>query len=183
MFYMNYTLTAQTKKEADMKTKYHFSVPEQKRVRMIIHTDCKNEADDQYALVHHLLTPKFIVKGIVAGHFDLGGKMYKSGRSATASLEEIHRILHLMDAEEYPAFLGSQLPIPDEHTPVDSEGARFIIEEAMKDDPHPLYIACQGAVTDLASALLIEPRIAKRMTAVWIGGGAYPAGGFEFNVQ
>ena len=59
-----------------MKTKYHFSVPDPKRVRMIVHTDCKNEADDQFALVHHLLTPKFIVKGIVAGHFDLGGKMY-----------------------------------------------------------------------------------------------------------
>ena len=27
----------------------------------------------------------------------------------------------------------------------------------MCDDPHPLYIACQGAVTDLAYALLIEP--------------------------
>ena len=54
-----------------MKTKYHFNVPDQKRVRMIVHTDCKNEADDQYALVHHLLTPKFIVRGIVAGHFDL----------------------------------------------------------------------------------------------------------------
>lgn len=166
-----------------MKTKYHFSVPDQKRVRMIVHTDCKNEADDQFALVHHLLTPKFIVKGIVAGHFDLGGKMYKSGRSATASLEEVNKILDLMDAREYPSYLGSQLPMPDEHTPVDSEGARFIIEEAMRDDQHPLYIACQGAVTDLASALLMEPRIAKRMTAVWIGGGAYPAGGFEFNVQ
>lgn len=32
-----------------------FRVPETKRVRIIIDTDCKNEADDQYALVHHLL--------------------------------------------------------------------------------------------------------------------------------
>ena len=28
-----------------MQTRYHFSVPDQKRVRMIVHTDCKNEAD------------------------------------------------------------------------------------------------------------------------------------------
>ena len=165
-----------------MKTKYHFTVPDQKRVRMIVHTDCKNEADDQFALVHHLLTPKFIVKGIVAGHFDLSQKMYKSGQSATASLEEVQKILSLMDAEEYPAFLGAQVPMEDEQTPIDSDGARFIIEEAMRDDPHPLYIACQGAVTDVASALLMEPKIASRMTAVWIGGGAYPNGGFEFNV-
>lgn len=165
-----------------MKTKYHFTVPDQKRIRMIVHTDCKNEADDQFALAHHLLTPKFIVKGIVAGHFDLGGKMYKSGITASASLEEVKKVLDLMDANEYPAFLGAQVPLQDEETPIDSEGARFIIEEAMRDDPHPLFIACQGAVTDIASALLMKPEIAERMTAVWIGGGAYPEGGFEFNV-
>ena len=164
-----------------MQTKFHFNVPDQKKVRMIVHTDCKNEADDQFALVHHLLTPKFLVRGIVAGHFDLSQKMYKSGKSATASMEEIQRILKLMDAEEVPAYLGAQVPMKDENTPIDSEGARFIIEEAMKDDPHPLYIACQGAVTDIASALLMKPEIAVRMTAVWIGGGAYPDGGFEFN--
>ena len=33
-----------------------FEVPFQKRVRMIVDTDCKNEADEQYAFVHHLLT-------------------------------------------------------------------------------------------------------------------------------
>ena len=79
-----------------MKTKFHFRVPEQKRVRMIVHTDCKNEADDQFALAHHLLTPKFIVKGVVAGHFDLSGKMYKSGRSASASLQEVQKVLELL---------------------------------------------------------------------------------------
>ena len=165
-----------------MQTKYHFTVPEQKRIRMIVHTDCKNEADDPFAVVHHLLTPKFIVRGIVAGHFDLSPKMYRSGKSASASLEEINTILELMDAKEIPAFLGAETPMPDERTPVDSAGARFIIEEAMRDDPHPLFIACQGAVTDLASALLLEPGIASRLTAVWIGGAPYPTGGNEFNL-
>ena len=165
-----------------MQTKYHFHVPEQKKIRMIVHTDCKNEADDQFAVVHHLLTPKFLVKGIVAGHFDRSEKMYGSGKTASASLEEVHKLLRLMDAEEIPAFLGAEKPMPDEQTPVDSAGARFIIEEALRDDPHPLFIACQGAVTDLASALLLEPRIAKRLTCVWIGGGAYPEGGPEFNL-
>ena len=39
---------------------YTFSVPDNKRVRMIVSTDCKNEADDQFALAHHLMTPMFI---------------------------------------------------------------------------------------------------------------------------
>ena len=35
---------------------YKFSVPESKRVRYIIHTDCKNEADDQFTVMHALMT-------------------------------------------------------------------------------------------------------------------------------
>lgn len=52
----------------------------------------------------------------------------------------------------------------------------------MRDDPRPLFIGMQGAITDLASAILMEPRICERMTAIWIGGGVYPEGGFEFNL-
>ena len=50
-------------------------------------------------------------------------------------------------------------------------------------DPHPLFIACQGSLTDLASAIRMEPAICDRMTAIWIGGGMYPEGGFEFNLM
>ena len=41
---------------------YEFTCPEQKRIRLIIDTDAKNEADDQFAIVHHLLSEKMIVK-------------------------------------------------------------------------------------------------------------------------
>lgn len=30
--------------------KYDFKVPDQKKYRVIVHTDCKNEADDQFAV-------------------------------------------------------------------------------------------------------------------------------------
>lgn len=53
------------------KMNYTFSVPDNKRVRMIVSTDCKNEADDQFALAHHLMTPMFILKGIVPCHFNM----------------------------------------------------------------------------------------------------------------
>jgi inosine-uridine nucleoside N-ribohydrolase len=33
----------------------------------------------------------------------------------------------------------------------------------------------------MASAYLMEPRIAQRCTVIWIGGGSYPNGGKEFN--
>ena len=61
---------------------YAYTVPENKKVRVIVHTDCKNEADDQYAVAHHLMTPRFDVKGLVAGHFwDCTGKLRRNHQS------------------------------------------------------------------------------------------------------
>lgn len=52
------------------KWNYEFTVPDEKKIRMIVYTDAKNEADDQFTIAHHLMTPKFIVKGIIGAHFD-----------------------------------------------------------------------------------------------------------------
>ena len=42
--------------------------PETRR-RVIINTDAKNEADDQFAIVHALLSPSLDVRGLIAAHF------------------------------------------------------------------------------------------------------------------
>ncbi|HCW23819.1 MAG TPA: nucleoside hydrolase [Lachnospiraceae bacterium] len=166
------------------KWNYEFDVPDQKKVRMLVYTDAKNEADDQFTIAHHLMTPKFIVKGIIAAHFDRKPRQDMTSDTAQESFDEVNRILNLMDIEGVaPVAKGSIRPLVDENTPNPSEGAKLIIEEAMKDDPHPLYIGCQGSITDLASAILMEPRIQDRMTAIWIGGGDYPEGGPEFNLM
>ena len=166
------------------KWNYIFDVPDNKKVRMIVSTDCKNEADDQFALAHHIMTPKFIIKGIVGAHFNMNPQEYGNGHTAQASVEEVHKVLRLMDVDDmYDVYKGAEYPLADEKKPQESEGARFIIAEAMREDSHPLFIACQGAVTDLAAAILIEPHICTRMTAIWIGGGKYPSGGFEFNCK
>lgn len=163
---------------------YKFTVPENKKVRVIVSTDCKNEADDQFAVAHHLMTPRFDVKGIVAGHFWKNPQMYGELGTAKASYDEVLKLLDIMEVKDkYPVLMGAARGLENEETPMDCEGARFIIEEAMKEDTRPLYIACQGALTDVASALLLEPEIASRMTVIWIGGGDYPDGGFEFNLM
>lgn len=163
------------------KLNYRFSVPEEKRVRMLISTDAKNEADDQYAIAHVLMTPKFDVRGFVAAHFD---RYWQSGVTAQASLDELHKVISLMDMTGVcPVEKGSERAMEDEMTPRDSAGARLIIQEALREDPRPLYIACMGSLTDLASAILMEPSICQRMTCIWIGGGVYPEGGREFNMD
>ena len=52
--------------------------------------------------------------------------------------------------------------------------AAAIIEEAMRDDTDvPLFVTCGGSLTNIASAWLMEPRIAGRLTLLWIGGREY----------
>ncbi|MCS6947101.1 MAG: nucleoside hydrolase, partial [Steroidobacteraceae bacterium] len=63
-----------------------------------------------------------------------------------------------------------------------SAAAQAIVQEALRDDPLPLFLTCGGPLTNVAAALRLEPAIARRMTVVWIGGGAYPAGGWEYNL-
>lgn len=168
--------------------KYQYQVPKEKQVRLLIYTDCANEADDQFAVAHALMTPKFDVVGIIAAHFDKNtqreGAPYAQGTTAKLSYDEIMIVLEKMGLTgKYPVTLGAGEALRDADTPILSEGARMIIEEAMKEDDRPLFIGCQGSITDLASAILTEPEICHRMTAIWIGGGDYPKGGFEFNLM
>jgi len=161
-----------------------FQVPPRKKVRVIINTDAKNEADDPFVLAHHLMTPKFDVKGIIACHFETKAKEFGVGKTMQLSYDEVELVLKLMGLTgEYPVAKGAQFPMVDEKTPQVSEGARMIIDEAMKEDERPLYVLFQGGLTDLASAILMEPKIQGRFTAVWIGGGAYPKGEVEFNMK
>lgn len=157
-----------------------------RRRRVILDTDAKNEADDQYAIVHALLTPMFDLRGIVPAHF--GDR--RSDQSRAESTAEVELVLELMGMQGAVTIAdGASAAIPDESTPVDSPGARLIVEEAMRDDAGPLFVALLGPLTDMASALLLEPRIAERdVTVVWIGGAPYgeklPRGGtVEFNLS
>ena len=163
---------------------YDFDVPEQKKLRIIVHTDCKNEADDQFALAHHLMTPKFVITGILGGHFNMVPREYGDGNTVKASVDEINLVLDLMGLKgQYPVLEGASRALQDENTPIPSPASDFIIKEAMKDENKPLFIVMLGAITDLASAILVEPEICGKMTAIWIGGGQYPDGGFEFNCK
>jgi len=159
---------------------YAFKVPDEKIVRVITNTDAKNEADDHFAIVQTMLSPKFDNVGYIAAHF---GNI-KSQDSMMDSYRELTKIFDKMKfPKEGLLYKGAHIAMPNKTTPVDSEGARLIIQEAMRDDSRKLYVTFMGPLTDLASAYLMEPRIAGRLTAIWIGGGRYPNGGQEFNLS
>ena len=146
------------------------------KIRIIICSDAKNEADDQYALVHAMLTNKFIIKGLVAGHF----RDHWTNHLSYAEMVKLAKLTNTYG--EYPIVLGADQKLVNIKEYEVSAGTRLIIEEALKEDSLPLYVLNIGALTDLAVPLLEEPKITSKMTAIWVGGGRYPKGSKECNL-
>ena len=136
-----------------------FDIPDYKKIRVIVDTDAACEADDPFAIVHALLSPKLMVKGVVAEHFNVAHSMEDS-------YNEILNIKQAM-AVDFPAFMGQTGPLFQDA--FISEGVDFIIKEALTDSPYPLFILCQGAITNVAMAVKSCPDIIGKATVIWIG--------------
>ncbi|MEV4106311.1 nucleoside hydrolase [Nonomuraea sp. NPDC049695] len=139
---------------------------------MIINSDAKNEADDQFAIVHGLLSPTLDIRGLIPAHFGTR----RTQRSMEESREEIDLLLDLLGLTDSVAVAnGAATALPDEHTAVDSPGARLIIEESeLASERDPLYVAFLGPLTDMASAILLDPELVRRpVVVIWIGGAGY----------
>ncbi|MBZ0304040.1 MAG: nucleoside hydrolase [Anaerolineae bacterium] len=142
-------------------------------IRMVLDTDTYNEIDDQFAVVHALLSPERLrVEALYAAPF------YNNRSSGPAdgmekSYEEIIRLLdRLQVSPDGFVFRGSDRYLPSYEQPVRSPAALDLIERAMSSGNEPLYVVAIGAITNVASAILIEPRIIERIVVVWLGGHA-----------
>jgi len=166
-------------KRSDILKRIGITPPPASRIRLIVDTDAKNEADDQFAIMHHLLTPMFDVCGIIATHFEQ--KTGHTGTSMEASYREIEKVLTLAEIEDVPFFRGCVSPLRSPGDTPDSEGTAFLISQARQ--PGKLYIAVQGAMTNVAAAINAAPDIASNLVILWNGGGPYPKGRPEFNVM
>lgn len=168
-------------KRNDWLARMGLQLPPQAQIRVVVCSDVSNEADDPFAVLHHLLTPSFDVRGIVAAHFE--SKAPGSRATMEQSYQGLLTLLVETGMEDVPALRGCTAPLADENDAPDSEGVEFLIREALRDDPRPLYVTVLGALTDVAAALNRCPAIADRLTVVWIGGGPYPQGMREFNLM
>jgi inosine-uridine nucleoside N-ribohydrolase len=147
------------------KAMLDYTVPEYKRLRVIVDTDAACEADDPFAIAHALMCRKFEVKAIFAEQF--GGP-----ETTQKSYDEIMTVLDAMEVSA-PVFMGEKGKLSETADGGISPAARFLIEEALRDDDKPLYVLCMGAITNVASAIRNSPEIVPKMTVVWIGGHGY----------
>ena len=88
-----------------------------------------------------------------------------------------------MDEEsQIPIYRGSTTYLPDKNTPVISEAAETIVRFA-RESEEMLYVIAIGAITNVASALLMAPEIAEKIAVIWLGGHAlHFANNHEFNL-
>ena len=150
----------------------NLSVPAGK-VDVVIDTDTFNEIDDQFAIAYLLASSdKLNLKALYAApFFNSHSESPKDGMKK--SYDEILRLLELTGKTEFASvtYKGSEDYLPDEKTPVISDAAINLTERAMEYSPEqPLYVVAIGAITNVASALLLKPEIADRIVLVWLGG-------------
>lgn len=147
------------------------------RSRVLLVNDLSGDVDGLFATVHALLSRSTDIRGII------GTGTKAAAESPQRSVELANEMLQLMGLSGAVATYAGGAKLADAATPVASAGARAIIAEAMRTDTRlPLYVTAGAGLSEVASALLIEPRIADRFTLVWIGGAPYPQGGGEFNL-
>ncbi|KOC90347.1 nucleoside hydrolase [Winslowiella iniecta] len=159
-----------------------FTPDHAKQLRVMISSDAKNEADDDFAIAHALLTPTFEVRGLIASHYSRTAAMLGNTLpTMEESYKELARLKKVMGDSPTPLYRGARQPLGAADQPL-SEGAKAIITEAQRDDKRPLYVLILGPATDIALALQAAPDIADKLTVVWIGGNPYPQGGWEYNL-
>ena len=160
--------------------------PPKGRVKMVLDTDTYNEVDDQFALAYSLLSPeKLDVLAVYAApYFNDRSSGPEDGMEK--SYAEIVRLLGKMGrTSEGFVFKGSRGYLPDGETPVESEAARDLVKKAMAmPEGELLYVVAIGAITNVASAILMEPEIVKKICVVWLGGHPLSAStAREFNLM
>lgn len=153
----------------------NLQVPE-RVVDVILDTDTYNEIDDQFALAYLMLSPERIRPiGICAAPF-LNERSTSAADGMRKSYDEILKILRLLGREDFisKVYRGSEQFLPDEKTPVRSDAAEYLVREAKKHSPAaPLYIVAIGAITNVASAILLDRHaMVENTVIVWLGGHA-----------
>lgn len=163
---------AQTFPKLDESFRLKQLEPPKAKVRIVLDTDTYNEIDDQFALVYAYLSPDRIQLEAVYAAPYFNNRSTSAGDGMEKSYQEILRLLKLLGkSPDGFAFRGSDRYLEDVSKPIRSEAALDLVRKAMASSPdNPLYVVPVGCITNIASAILIEPKIIENIVVVWLGG-------------
>ena len=145
------------------------------KIDVVLDTDTYNEIDDQYALSYMIRSDeKLNVMALYAAPY-FNDKSVSPKDGMEKSYSEILTLLSLLGREDLKpcVFKGSEGYLENEDAPVESPAARDLALRAMEyTSENPLYVVAIGAITNVASAILMNPDIRERIVIVWLGGHA-----------
>lgn len=151
-------------------------LPVSPHCRVIVDNDYQGDPDGLVALAHHLLSPANRVAAVTSSflspRFPVASPRAEDGAVLARELLEV-----VGGSSCPPVHAGSEVPFGDR---CGSAASAAIIDEARRDDNLPLYLACGGPLTNVASALRGAPDIASRLTLIWIG-GSLDGSAFEYD--
>ena len=153
------------------------------RVPMVLDTDTANEIDDQFAVVHALLSQdRLQLEAINATLFSRESSSPAAG--VAESEAEIHRLLERLGVDDRGRVLrGADAFLSNEQPSVQNAASDDLIRRALEPRDGRLWVAAIGALTNVASALHEAPEIAEQICVVWLGGQAqHSEDAREFNL-
>ena len=147
------------------------------RHRIVVSTDIGGtDPDDFQSMVHLLVYADVLdIEGIISSPHGPGRK------------EDILKVIDCYE-KDYSnlATYSDQYPTPDALRAItkqgeikqapyagvrsSTEGSRWIVECARRDDPRPLHVLVWGGIEDLAQAIHDAPDILSKLRVYWIGG-------------
>lgn len=145
------------------------------RIRVIMDNDFSGDPDGLFALTHLVLSPSVDVRGIIGSHLRVGDGFDRSTTQADNAAKKAAELLTVLKIKDrFPIVAGSNTAMVNDSTPAKSKAVDLIIKEASRTDTSlPLYLICGAGLTEIASAVLTDPKIADKLTVVWIGGPEY----------
>lgn len=157
------------------------------RLRVVIDTDAANEIDDPFAIAWALLRPERLqVDGLYATPYSFAHRRAQMavqqhpqfdppGVGMERSFEAIVDVFERLGLDAAGrVHRGSTRYLESLAAPERSAATDHLIATALAmPEEQPLYVVAIGCVTNVANALLLEPRIAERIVVVWTSG--YPS--------
>ncbi|MFR8233117.1 MAG: 5' nucleotidase, NT5C type [Clostridia bacterium] len=140
----------------------------EEKINVILDTDTYNECDDQFALAYLLKSQeRFNIEAITVApyHHDNNISIQEGNEK---SYNEIIKICKYLDFDTTnKVYKGSEDYLQNNYNET-TKAIEKIIEIAMKNEK--TYILSIGAITNIAIAVLKEPRIIDRIEIIWLGG-------------
>ena len=140
------------------------------KINVILDTDTYNECDDQFALAYLLKSQeRFNIEAITVApyHHDNNISIIEGNEKSYNEIIKICKYLNFDTTNK--VYKGSEDYLQNNYNKT-TKAVEKIIEIALKNEK--TYILSIGAITNIAIAILKEPKIIDRIEIIWLGGNS-----------